>query len=262
MASTYTANDGIEKPAPGSQPDSWGQSLNNNFDLLDQALDGNIVIGVTGAGAVLNVADGASSTGRCRTVRLVGAPGAATTLSIQPTNLSKQYWILNSTDQQINVVNGSGTTAILFPNTSNPLFCDGLGNVVKFNDFVQLGNVTITGTLGTGFLALPLTSTNSDCHITVHGSRYLVLGNMAFVDLSFDLVYSAPASFFYMTTPLLSTTKTTPLCASAVGGPANIPPATSWIAAGGGVIALAILPANITTGITYTTNISGWFPTN
>ncbi len=38
MASTYTARVGLEMPAPGEQPDSWGTTLNNNLTLIDNAI--------------------------------------------------------------------------------------------------------------------------------------------------------------------------------------------------------------------------------
>ena len=42
MPSTYTTNNGIEKIATGEQSGTWGTTTNVNFDLLDEALDGQV----------------------------------------------------------------------------------------------------------------------------------------------------------------------------------------------------------------------------
>ena len=39
MASTYTTNLGIEKIGSGEQAGAWGNTTNNNFDLIDEAVD-------------------------------------------------------------------------------------------------------------------------------------------------------------------------------------------------------------------------------
>ena len=40
MASTYTANSGIEKPGSGEQSGTWGTTTNTNFDIIDRVLNG------------------------------------------------------------------------------------------------------------------------------------------------------------------------------------------------------------------------------
>ena len=40
MASTYTANSGIEKIGAGEQAGTWGNTTNNNLDILDRAING------------------------------------------------------------------------------------------------------------------------------------------------------------------------------------------------------------------------------
>ena len=40
MPSTYTNNSGIEKPGSGEQAGTWGATSNNNFDIIDRALNG------------------------------------------------------------------------------------------------------------------------------------------------------------------------------------------------------------------------------
>lgn len=67
--STYTSNSGFEKPIPGSQEGTWGGTVNTNFDLIDEAINGIAspvltTAGTSGSPNTIEVTDGASSTGR------------------------------------------------------------------------------------------------------------------------------------------------------------------------------------------------------
>lgn len=44
MASTYTSNLGVEKPEPGDRPNTWGNMVNANMNILDRALGGRETI--------------------------------------------------------------------------------------------------------------------------------------------------------------------------------------------------------------------------
>ena len=47
MASTFTTNTGIEKPGVGEQSGTWGTTTNENFDIIDRALNGVTGIALT-----------------------------------------------------------------------------------------------------------------------------------------------------------------------------------------------------------------------
>ena len=51
MASTFTTNKNIEKPASGSYNNAWAAPVNADFDDIDNALGGHAGISVTGVGA-------------------------------------------------------------------------------------------------------------------------------------------------------------------------------------------------------------------
>ena len=40
MASSYTSNSGIEKPAEGDQTGEWGDTVNTNMDIIDRSING------------------------------------------------------------------------------------------------------------------------------------------------------------------------------------------------------------------------------
>ena len=69
MASTYTVNLGIEKPATGEQSGTWGNTTNTNFDIIDQAINGAVTVtlaatGSSGSPNTLAISDGTVSDGR------------------------------------------------------------------------------------------------------------------------------------------------------------------------------------------------------
>lgn len=51
MASTFTTNKGIEKPAAGSYSDTWAVPVNADWDYIDTSLGGSTTINVTGVSA-------------------------------------------------------------------------------------------------------------------------------------------------------------------------------------------------------------------
>ena len=69
MPSTYTVNLGIEKPATGEQSGTWGETVNDNSNILDEAINGVVTITLSSAGSsgspnAITITNGASSTGR------------------------------------------------------------------------------------------------------------------------------------------------------------------------------------------------------
>ena len=63
MASSYTSNTGIEKPATGEQAGTWGTTTNTNFDIIDRALNGVGAITLSGTTHTLTTSDGSLSDG-------------------------------------------------------------------------------------------------------------------------------------------------------------------------------------------------------
>ena len=52
MASSYTTRTGIEKPATGEQPGTWGDTTNLNFDIIDTALNGVVTLSLSGTSSL------------------------------------------------------------------------------------------------------------------------------------------------------------------------------------------------------------------
>jgi len=136
MPSTYTVNLGIEKPATGEQSGTWGDTVNDNSNILDEAINGVIVITLSSAGSsgspnTIAIADGASSTGRNKYIEFAdgGDLGASVYVTLTPNDAEKLCFIRNSLTGSRSIFLFQGTY-----NTSNDLeIAAGTDVLVKFN---------------------------------------------------------------------------------------------------------------------------------
>jgi hypothetical protein len=128
MASTYTANTGIEKIGSGEQAGTWGTTTNVNFDIIDDSLNGVLSLTISG-NTTLTTSDGAISNGHHRVLLLSGTPSSAFNLTIDPNNQQKWYLVKNSTGQSCTIKQGggSGTTVVMATGTSAIIYADGTG---------------------------------------------------------------------------------------------------------------------------------------
>ena len=108
MASTYTANLGIEKIGSGEQSGTWGTTTNTNFDIIDRAINGVVGISLSSTTHTLTTTDGALSEGGHKLLNLSGSPGGTCTVTISPNDQDKVYFVKNGTDQTVSFTQGSG----------------------------------------------------------------------------------------------------------------------------------------------------------
>ena len=129
MASTYTANTGIEKIGSGEQAGTWGTTTNTNFDIIDDALNGVITLTISG-NTTLTSSDGTLSNGHHKVLLLSGTPSGAFNLTIDPNDQQKWYFINNATGQVATVKQGggSGTTVTINNGPSAIVYADGSGS--------------------------------------------------------------------------------------------------------------------------------------
>ena len=129
MASTYTANTGIQKIASGEQAGTWGTTTNTNFDIIDDALNGVLSIAVSGE-TTLTTSDGSLSNGHHKVILLTDNVSSAFNLIIAPNDVQKWYFINNNTDQIATVKQGggSGTTVAIGAGASAIVYADGTGS--------------------------------------------------------------------------------------------------------------------------------------
>ena len=63
MASTFTASSGLEKPGSGEQAGSWGETVNNNFDIIDRVSSGFLSLTLSSTSSTITATDGTPSDG-------------------------------------------------------------------------------------------------------------------------------------------------------------------------------------------------------
>tara|TARA_R100000995_G_scaffold63222_1_gene32594 strand:- start:5653 stop:7047 length:1395 start_codon:yes stop_codon:yes gene_type:complete len=197
MASTYTTNTGIEKPGSGEQSGTWGTTTNNNFDIIDRAINGVGSITLSGTTTTLTTSDGALSDGGYKVLILGGSPSGTNTITITPNDQSKVYLVFNNTNQIATFTQGNGANANVPAGKSVWIFADGAGSgaIVRAvstelindtspqlsanldlnsNDITGTGNISLTGNItntGTATLTtadnlaqLTLVSTDTDAN--------------------------------------------------------------------------------------------------
>lgn len=137
MASSYTLNTGIEKPATGEQAGTWGTTTNTNFDIIDRALNGVGAITLSGTTHTLTTSDGSLSDGMFKVLVLGGSPSGTNTITVSPNDADKLYFVLNSSGQSATFSQGSGADVTVANGKSAVIFCDGAGSGAAVTDLTS-----------------------------------------------------------------------------------------------------------------------------
>jgi len=136
MASSYTTNLAIEKPAAGDKTGTWGTTVNINSDIIDQAINGVVSLILTATGSTstpndIDITEGSISDGRNQFIELTDTAdlGGTVYLRLTPNNAEKICYLRNSLSASRNVVVFQGTY-----NASNAYtLTNGKDVVLKFN---------------------------------------------------------------------------------------------------------------------------------
>ena len=130
MASTYTANAGIEKIGAGEQAGTWGTTTNLNMDIVDRAINGVGAITLSATTHTLTTTDGALSDGGYRVLVFSGTPGGNCTVTISPNDQDKVYFVVNSTSGGYSVImkQGTGDTVTVTNGKTAIVYADGAGS--------------------------------------------------------------------------------------------------------------------------------------
>lgn len=126
MSSTFTRSTLIEKPGAGTQNNTWGATLNRNFDDIDMALTGGIQIAIAGNYTLATVSGGVSE-GRNHHIVFSGSLAGPATITVTPNTAQKLYVIRNAATQNIVISQGSGATVTIPPGRTAVCYCDGAG---------------------------------------------------------------------------------------------------------------------------------------
>jgi hypothetical protein len=141
MASSYTTNTGIEKPATGEQSGTWGATTNTNFDIIDRALNGVGTITLSGTTHTLSTSDGSLSDGMYKVLILSGSPSGTNTITVSPNDAAKFFIVHNSSGQAAIFTQGSGANVQVNNGAKKIIYCNGAGSgaaVVDITDSTEL----------------------------------------------------------------------------------------------------------------------------
>jgi hypothetical protein len=156
MASTYTANSGIEKIGAGEQAGTWGTTTNNNLDILDRAISGVAAITLSSTSKTLTTSDGTLSEGGHKVLVFSGSPGGTCTVTISPNDQDKFYVVQNGTNQTLTFTQGSGANVSVVAGSKKLIFADGAGSgaaVTDVTDALDIASLRIGGTAVTSTAA-------------------------------------------------------------------------------------------------------------
>ncbi len=121
MASNPTTRNRLNKQGTGDNVDSWGNVQNTqDFDLIDEALDGITSVTVSGTVTLTSV-NYAPDQARNRMLRFTGAGG-----TVVVPGVSKLYAIYNSCIADVTVKTAAGAGAVISAGTVTFVMCDGV----------------------------------------------------------------------------------------------------------------------------------------
>ena len=149
MASTYTANLGVEKIGSGEQSGTWGTTTNTNFDIIDRAINGVGAITLSGTSHTLTTSDGILSEGGNKVLVLGGSPSGTNTITISPNDQDKMFFVHNNSGQTATFTQGSGGNVSIPDGSKGLIFADGAGSGAKVTDLLDgfaFGGTKVTST--------------------------------------------------------------------------------------------------------------------
>lgn len=125
MSSSYTTNISLEKPANGDYNNTWNVPVNNDWDIVDQAIGGHITINVVGASGTVSLA---ATTYRNRILIVSGTLTANVNYQL-PANVGGFWYIYNNTSGSYTVTfssaTGGGTSFVVPQSYTSIVICDG-----------------------------------------------------------------------------------------------------------------------------------------
>jgi hypothetical protein len=250
MASTYTTNKSIEKPANGDYVNTWSTPVNSDWDIIDASLGGTTTINATGASGTVTLS---TSQYRPPTIIITGVLTSNVTYRI-PSGVGGHWVIYNNTSGSFTITidsGGGGTSTTVAQGFRVLVYSDGT-NIGPGITSVPLAAAGSSGQVqynSSGSLA-------GSSNFTYDGTGNMVLG--ATTPGRLDVrnafrIYGSTSGYFGLTVPAAagSTTYTLPN-ADGTSGQAlttNGSGTLSWTTVSGGVAGVTSFSAG-TTGLT------------
>ena len=157
MPSTYTTNGGLEKPGDGEQSGDWGDTVNINMDIIDVLTNGQVTLSLSGTSSTLTTSNASVSDGQNPLLILSGTPSGTHTITIDPNDAEKIYFVYNTTAQSVVFTQGSGGNVTIATGDSAIIYANGgaaSAAVANLTDHFAMSSVKITGGSITGITDL------------------------------------------------------------------------------------------------------------
>lgn len=141
MASTYTTNAGIELIATGEQSGTWGDTTNTNLQIIDRLTNGVGAITLSGTTHTLTTTDGSLSEGQYKLLVLGGTPSGTNTITIDPNDQQKIFFVRNNSGESAIFTQGTGSNVTVVDGYTAVIYADGSGagaNVVDLTPNLQV----------------------------------------------------------------------------------------------------------------------------
>ena len=136
---TYTSANAIKKISTGDESGTWGDSTNNNFDIIDRAANGFVSIALSSTSYTLSLSTTAVlSDGHYKAINFTGTPGGTCTVTLEQNNKARLYMIVNSTNQSLSITQGSGANVTIAATKSAIVLADGAGSGAAVTDFTAV----------------------------------------------------------------------------------------------------------------------------
>jgi hypothetical protein len=126
MPSTYTGS-GIELIGDGEQSGSWGNTTNNNLEIINRLVSEAGTITLAGTTHTLTIADGTLSDGQYAVLVFGGAPSGTNTVTLSPNDAKRVFIVSNTTSQNVVLTQGSGGNVTVGVNGKVIVYSDGAG---------------------------------------------------------------------------------------------------------------------------------------
>ena len=126
MPSTYTGS-GIELIADGEQSGTWGQTTNDNLQIINRLTSEAGSIALSGTTHTLTISDGTLSDGQYGVLVFGGSPSGTNTVTISPNDAKRIFIVRNTTAQSVVMTQGSGGNVTILAGDSAVVYCNGVG---------------------------------------------------------------------------------------------------------------------------------------
>jgi hypothetical protein len=147
MPSTFTGS-GIELIADGEQSGVWGQTTNDNLQIINRLVSEAGSIALSGTTHTLTIADGSLSDGQYGVLVFGGSPSGTNTVTISPNDAKRVFIVKNATAQSVVLTQGSGGNVTIPASAFKIVYTDGGGAgaaVVDVTSVVDINGGTIDG---------------------------------------------------------------------------------------------------------------------